>query len=314
MEETYEPKTLVEAIRYFSDLDVCVRYFCNLRWPNGIECPKCGSKKPPSYVSSRRIFKCAACRKQFSPKAGSIFEDSALGLDKWLTALWIIATAKNGASSHELARSLGVTQKTAWFMSHRIRLAMEAGTFTKKLSGTVEADETFVGGKASNMHRDVRNRKITGTGGKDKTIVVGLRERDGRIVATVSETRKRGPLHAFVKDNVTPGANLYTDALKSYEGLGGFYKHEVIDHNEMYVFGDVHTNGMENFWCLLKRSLKGTYTKVDPFHLFRYVNEHTYRYNERHGGDSERFRGVVRNSCGRRLTYREVTGKSASTK
>lgn len=258
---------------------------------------------------------CKSCRKQFSPKAGSIFEDSALGLDKWLIALWIIAAAKNGVSSHELHRSLGVTQKTAWFMSHRIRLAMEAGSF-EKLSGTIEADETFVGGKASNMHRDVRNRKITGTGGKDKTIVVGLRERNGRIVAKVSETRKREPLHNFIKANVEPGSAVYTDALKSYVGLGGFYKHEFIDHAEMYVFGDVHTNGMENFWCLLKRSLKGTYTKVDPYHLFRYVNEHTFRYNERQDkyGDNGRFRSVVCGCAGKRLTYKDVTGKSSLTK
>ena len=256
---------------------------------------------------------CKSCRKQFSPKTGTIFQDSAIGLDKWLTALWLIATANNGVSSHELSRSLGVTQKTAWLMSHRVRLAMESGTFNK-LSRTVEADEALVAGKASNMHRDLRKRKTTGTGGKNKTIVVRLRERNGKIIATVSETRKRKPLRAFVKDNVEPGSALYTDALKSYEGLRRFYKHEVIDHPEMYVFPDVHTNGMKNLWCFLKRSLKGTYIKVDPFHLFRYVNEHTLRYNQRHAVDSGRFRSVVRNTCGRRLTFAEVTGKVGTVK
>src|SRR5215211_5252896 len=170
------PQTLLEAIRYFSDLDVATEYMAKLRWPNGPVCPRCGGVAH-SYISTRRLWKCKECQKQYSVKLGTIFEDSALGLDKWLPAIWLIANSKNGISSHELARALGTTQKSAWFMLHRIRLAMQTGSFDK-LDGEVEADETYIGGKARNMHEDVRKRKITGTGPKDKTTVLGIRQRD----------------------------------------------------------------------------------------------------------------------------------------
>jgi len=175
--EQTQPSNLLEAIRYFSDLDICTEFVAKLRWPSGPVCPRCGVMDY-SYLSTRRLWKCKGCTKQYSVKLGTIFEDSALGLDKWLPAIWLIANSKNGVSSHELARSLGTTQKSAWFMLHRIRVAMQTGTFDK-LDGAVEVDETFIGGKASNMHKDVRERKITGTGGKDKTVVVGIRQRDG---------------------------------------------------------------------------------------------------------------------------------------
>ena len=215
------------------------------RWPDGPVCPKCGGKNH-YYLASRRLWKCKACAKQFSVKAGTIFEDSPLGLDKWLPAVWLITSAKNGISSYELSRSLGVTQKTAWFMLHRIRLAMQTGTFDK-MRGQVEVDETFIGQKARNMHKDVRAKKITGTGGKDKAMVVGLLERKGHVRATVVETRKEAPLQTLVRERVEPGAELFTDALKSHEGLGGEYGHQVVDHAVEYVKGHVHTNGMENF-------------------------------------------------------------------
>jgi transposase-like protein len=309
VDDPNQPKTLLEAIRHYSNLDIATREFSALRWPKGVTCPYCESKEN-YYAPSRRIWKCKACRKQFSPKVGTICEDSPIGLDKWLTAMWMIANDKNGVSSWEIHRALGVTQKTAWFMLQRIRLAMQTGTFAKAV-GRVEVDETFIGGKALNMHRHIRERKITGTGGKDKTMVVGLLERGGKVRVNVSKSRRKKELQAYVRAHVQPGAEVFTDALKSYEGLDGEYLHQVVDHAIEYVKGHVHTNGMENFWSLLKRTLEGTYVSVEPFHLFRYLDEQAFRYNERQDphGDAGRFKSVVRNAAGRRLTYKKLTGK-----
>jgi transposase-like protein len=308
------PRTLLEAIRYYSDLDVATKDFSMLRWPDGVICPYCQSKEN-FYAPSRRIWKCKSCRKQFSPKVGTVCEDSAIGLDKWLTAMWMICSDKNGISSMELHRNLGVTQKSAWFMLQRIRLAMQTGTF-EKASGRVEVDESFIGGKARNMHKHIRTRRITGTGGKDKTAVIGVLQRGGKVILSVIDSRKRKPLHKHVRDHVEPGAEVFTDALKSYEGLSPQYAHQVVDHAVEYVKGHVHTNGLENFWSLLKRTLSGTYVSVRPYHLFRYLDEQAFRYNERKDehGDSGRFKTVVKGCAGKRLTYREVTGKSHSSK
>jgi transposase-like protein len=300
------PTTLIEAIRYFSDLDVCTQFVAELRWPNGPVCPRCGGVAH-SYLATRRLWKCKECKKQYSVKVGTIFEDSALGLDKWLPAIWLIANSKNGISSHELGRALGTTQKSAWFMLHRIRLAMQTGTFDK-LDGQVEVDETFIGGKARNMHKDVRKRKITGTGGKDKTVVVGIRQRDGAMRAAVARDRKKATLHAHVAANVAPGSAVYTDALESYSGLSRDFAHETVDHAEQYVAGQVHTNGVENFWSLLKRGLHGTYVSVEPFHLFRYLDERVFTYNLRDLKDFGHFATVLRLAVGRRLTCAELTG------
>lgn len=302
------PTSLIEAIRYFSDLDVCTEFVANLRWPNGPVCPRCGCVEY-SYLTTRRLWKCKGCKKQYSVKLGTIFEDSALGLDKWLPAVWLIANSKNGISSHELGRALSVTQKSAWFMLHRIRLAMQTGTFDM-LDGAVEVDETFIGGKARNMHPAVRRRKITGTGGKDKTLVVGARQRDGQVRASVAPDRKRSTLHGYVMQNVEPGSTVYTDALESYTGLSRTFEHETVDHAEQYVEGQVHTNGMENFWSLLKRGLHGTYVSVEPFHLFRYLDERVFTFNLRELDDYGRFTTVLRLAAGRRLTYAELTGKA----
>src|SRR6266496_3977849 len=207
------PRTLIEAIRYFSDQDVCVEFVARLRWPDGPVCPRCGGMEH-SYLTTRRLWKCKSCKRQFSVKVGSIFEDSALSLDKWLAAMWLIANSKNGVSSHEMARSLGITQKSAWFLLHRIRLAMQTGTF-QKFDGEIEVDETFIGGKARNMHKHTRARKITGTGGKDKTIVAGVLQRGGEMRATVVSDTKRSTLQDGVREHVKPGAAVYSDALPS---------------------------------------------------------------------------------------------------
>lgn len=227
-------------------------------------------------------------------KAGTIFEDSALGLDKWLCAVWVIVNAKNGCSSCELGRALGVTQKTAWFMLHRIRLALHEGG-VDKMSGQVEADETFIGGKARNMHfKDKKRKGIVGNGMSGKTAVAGLLERTkdkkaSRVVVKVAATVKKGELQSNVREYVLKGSEVHTDSLLSYDGLSEEYTHNVINHAESYVRGHVHTNGMENFWSLLKRALKGTYVSVEPFHLFRYLDEQAFRFNERKDNDQGRF-------------------------
>jgi transposase-like protein len=208
-----------------------------------------------------------------------------------------------------MARDLGVTQKSAWFMNHRIRRALHVGSFDK-LSGHVEVDETFIGGKARNMHIAQRKRRITGTGGKDKTAVMGILQRDGSVRTVVIDNRKKKTLHAEVNKHVEAGSALYSDDLRSYDGLANKYAHQVIDHAVKYVDGQVHTNGLENFWSLLKRGLNGTYVSVEPFHLFRYLDEQAFRYNNRSEmNDSDRFRLALSQIVGKRLTYKELSGK-----
>lgn len=303
-----KPQNLLEAVRYFSDLDICVDFVSKLRWPNGPVCPHCGGVEH-SFIKTRRIWKCKACKRQFSVKVGTVFEDSPLGLDKWLPAVWLAANSKNGISSHELGRALGVTQKSAWFMLHRIRLAMQSGTFDK-LDGAIEVDETFIGGKARNMHKDERKRKITGTGYSNKTIVLGMMERGGEVRTSVIPNTTMRTLHGQVRGNVTPGASVYTDAHNGYSGLETTYNHRTVDHAERYVDGQVHTNTLENFWSLVKRGLHGTYISVEPFHLFRYLDERVFTFNLRDLTDCDRFEAVLSAVTGRRLTYLELTGKA----
>src|SRR5438094_23352 len=317
MENTMsEPITLQEAIIFYANPDNCLRKLVSKRWPDGIVvCPRCGSKGV-KFNAKRRTWQCGSnhSRREFSVKVGTIFEDSPLGLDKWLVALWMIVNDKNGISSWEVARALGVTQKTAWFMNHRIRLALQNGTF-EKMTGEVEVDETFIGGKARNMHIAQRKRRITGTGTKDKVAVMGILERGGEVRTVVVDNRKKQTLQAEVKEHVEAGAALYSDDLKSYDGLEGEYAHQVINHAVSYVEGAVHTNTLENFWSLLKRGLHGTYVSVEPFHLFRYLDEQAFRYNHRKElNDGDRFSLVISQIVGKRLTYKELIGKTAMEK
>ncbi|MCI0348600.1 MAG: IS1595 family transposase, partial [Acidobacteriales bacterium] len=250
-----EPKTLQEAIIYFSDLVNCREYVVARRWPDGVICPRCGSKKV-AFLEKYNRWQCgsAHANRQFTVKTGTIFEDSPLGLDKWLCAMWQVVNCKNGVSSYEVHRAIGVTQKTAWFMDHRIRMSLGMGP-VDKLSGEIEADETFIGGKARNMHPGKRRQRITGTGGKDKTAVMGILQRGGKVRTTVVPNRKKKALQAEIHKHVEAGSALYTDALLSYDGLEGRFAHQVIDHAVAYVDGKVHTNGLENFWSLLKRGI-----------------------------------------------------------
>jgi transposase-like protein len=308
------PTTLIEAIRYFSDAQVCHDFMASLRWPNGKPvCPRCESNNV-GFIKTRRTWQCKGCQKQFSVKLGTIFEDSPLGLDKWLPAVWLIANCKNGCSSYELSRSLGVTQKSAWFMLHRIRLAMQAGG-NGFMRGTVEADETFIGGKARNQHKNKRKAR-GGTVGKE--VVMGLLERHGKgksqIRATHIKNTRTASVQSEVRANVYRGSEVQTDALKSYFGLDDEYVHKVVDHAEAYVQNNVHTNGLENFWSLLKRSLKGTNVSVEPFHLFRYLDEQCFRFNKREGSDLTRFLELIMSVAGKRLTFKQVTGGLTTAK
>lgn len=317
-----EPKTLQQAIQYFADPNNCIDYLAIRRWgKDGVSCPTCGSKEV-AFVPSRRVWQCKTRHPkcQFSIKVGTIFEDSPIGLDKWLTAMWMLANCKNGASSWEIHRAIGVTQKSAWFMLQRIRLALQDKDGGGKLGGgphsKVEIDETFIGGKARNMHKSRRDR-MTSYG--NKTAVMGILERGGKVKATVIGKRKGNQMQEIVRESVHTGAWLMTDEFPGYAGLGKDYTHLVINHLERYVSGNVHTQGIENFWSLLKRGLSGTYVSVEPFHLFRYVDEQAFRFNNRKDADgnkltdADRFDIAVSQIVGKRLTYAEVTGKVGTT-
>lgn len=303
------PKTLQQAVVYFADPDNALNFMITLRWPDGvITCPRCESDRN-TFISTRRTWQCKACKKMFTVKMGTLMEDSPIGLDKWLAAIWMIGGAKNGISSYEIHRGLGITQKSAWFLMHRIRLAMQAGSFDK-LSGHVEADETFIGGAARFMHKHKRAEKIgTKTGFTGKVAVMGLLERSGDVRCKVISSRRKETIQAAVREDVAQGSLLFTDALGSYEGMNE-YIHLVVDHAVKYVEGNIHTNGLENFWSLLKRCLKGTYVSVEPFHLFRYLDEQSFRFNNRKVTDQIRFLAISRMIVGRRLTYKQLTGKA----
>ncbi len=311
---TNKPQTLQQAIVYFADKDVAHQYLVDLRWSDGVACPHCESKEQHSYTTTRKIWRCKSCKKEFSVKVGTIFEKSPIGLDKWLSAVWMIANAKNGISSCEIARALGVTQKTAWFMLHRIRLAMQSGTF-EKLNGEIEADETYIGGKAENMHKWERIKQgVQGRGTVGKAIVFGLLERNAGDKASKVKTRvvrntKKRTLQPEIRGSVQAGSSLFTDALKSYQGLETEYIHQYIDHTTEYVRDNVHTNGIENYWSLFKRSLRGTYVSCDVSHLFRYLDEQTFRFNNRRDNDSMRFTAVLSMVAGKRITYAELIQK-----
>jgi transposase-like protein len=314
-----EPLTLQEAIIYFSDPDRAFQFALNLRFPGGkVVCPRCASERH-SFMKSRRIWECYGCKKQFSLKVGTIMEDSALGLDKWMMTAWMIAASKNGVSSYEISRSIGVTQKSAWFMLHRLREAMKNGSMTKLggNNGPVEMDETFVGGKVKNMHKSRIKAKFHGKptqGGYGKAVVMGMLERGGQVRAQVVEGRHKHHLAPVINANVEGGSHIITDEFTTYTKLGNDYYHEIINHVEGYVREHVHTNGIENFWALLKRGLNGTYVSVEPFHLDAYVTEQVFRYNNRATkdnplNDADRFALLMSQVGGKRLTYSELTGK-----
>ncbi len=318
------PKTLVEAVRVFSNLDYATMFFAATRWPDGVTCPHCGSKAA-DYIASRRVWECRGdhAKRQFSVKVGTIFEESKLTIDKCLIAVWLEVNAKNSISSYEVARHLGVTQKTGWFLLHRVRLALKEGSFTKpskmaKGGGIIEADETYVGGLAKNMHKAKREQKIRGQGYRDKTAVVGLLERhSGKKNSTVRTTvfynnPNSRNLTALIRRNVSKTAQVFTDAHPGYLALQGEFAHQFVDHTDKYVDGIVHTNGIENFWALFKRCIKGTHISVEPFHLQAYLDSEAFRFNNRDLKDGGRFLGALGGTQGKRLTYRALIGRDES--
>ncbi len=317
-------KTLQQAIQYFDNEQTCIDEISQLRWPDGKPtCPACG-KQDHYYLASQKRWKCKECWKQFSVKVGTVMEDSPIPLNKWVLAMWMLANCKNGASSYEIHRAIGVSQKSSWFMLQRIRLAMRPETL-KKIGGggsPVEVDETYIGGKMRNMHRDRKARfQMGGRNTGNKAVVMGMLERGGNVRTMIFPTpyREKKMMHGAIRETVTAGTQVITDEFVNYQGLAPEYVHEVINHLEGYVRGHVHTNGIENFWALLKRQLGGTYVSVEPFHLFRYVDEQMFRFNNRGGkkkqdriNDGDRFRLLLSQIAGKRLTFAEVTGKSGS--
>jgi transposase-like protein len=305
-----KPKTLLQAVRMFRDKSEASAFFASLRWPNGAACPRdgCGSMDVRSIGGDVPRWFCKDCKKEFTAKVGTIFEDSPIGFDKWLPAIWLLTSAKNGVSSCELARSLGVTQKTAWFMEHRIRLALKSGTFTQ-LRGRVESDETYIGSKGRDrfVPGDRHRRKSLGPH-IGKRIVQGLAERKGEVRAFVVPDTKRSTLHGNIRKHVAPGSTVYTDALPSYSHMSD-YEHEVINHAEAYVRGQVHTNHVENFWSVLKRTIAGTYVAPRIQHLDRYLDEQVFRFNSRQSDDGARFAAATKGADKKRLTYKALTGK-----
>ncbi len=309
------PKTLREAILFFADYENSRKAVEEIRWPTGtVTCPTCGSENV-TWLATQRRYKCYAKhpKAQFSLKVGTIFEDSAVSLEKWLPALWLLTNCKNGISSYELARALGVTQKTAWFMLSRLRLALQSEN-GGKMDGTVEADETYIGGKARNMHA-AKKRRIMMRRGRSiagKVAVMALLERHDKPYSQVRlhvlHSLRHREVQGIVRANVAKGASLHTDAFHSYTGLTADYTHKVIDHAETYVDGEVHTNNCENFWALLKRAIRGTYVSVEPFHLFRYLDEQAFRFNNRAMNDASRFALALKGIINKRLTYTALTG------
>jgi transposase-like protein len=334
------PKNLLGAMRYLADPDVCLDFVAAMRWPGGVTCPHCGGDRV-SYLTTRRIWKCmnGKCHRQFSAKVGTIFEESPIPLDKWMVAVWMIVNCKNGVSSWELHRAIKVTQKTAWFMLHRVRLSMQDRYLGTKLDGEIEADETYIGGKVRNMHLSKRAVNYEGKPNRGKAIVLGVLERGGqrqgqrqgegqeqrerqgqasRIRTSVVPNLSRPVLQGEVRKHVKAGAAIYTDSMHSYTGLSPKYMHQIVDHAVRYVDGRVHTNGLENFWSLLKRGIGGTYVSVEPFHLFRYLDEQAFRFNNRATKDNplddrDRFMLAVSQIANKRLTYADLTGKGRRT-
>jgi len=324
------PRSLQEAIAYFAEPERAFVYAVNLRWPGKkISCPRCGHTEH-SFLRTRLMWFCKGCKKQFSVKVGTIFEDSPLGMDKWMTAFWMVCNCKNGVSSAEMARTLKITQKSAWFMLHRVREVLKNRSVEKlgSTGGAVESDESFIGPTPQKMHKErraklqqMRSEKRGSDVWPGKTAVIGMLDRDTREIRTkVIPNVKRETLQNEILKNIKHGSRVYTDSAVAYDNLGKTFVHEVVNHATEYVRGQVHTNGLENFWSLFKRNLRGTYVSVEPFHLDRYLDEQVWRFNNRGGkkpeqrvSDADRFTLAMSNASGKRLTYAQLTGKGVDS-
>jgi transposase-like protein len=309
-------KGLTEAIEFFADPANTHEMIVKMRWPSGeVCCPNCGSLRV-RYIQTRRQWECREIhpKRRFSLKTGTIMEESPLPLKDWLAALWMEVNCKNSISSYEIARALGITQKSAWFLLHRIRFAIKRNSF-EKIGGNghmIEADETFIGGKSEFMHKSKRRKKITGGGPKDKIPVLGLFDRrTGKVHASVLDKHpSKMSLHPIIRGQIRPGSEVITDSNASYAGLEPDYIHSFVDHAKEYVRGYIHTNSLENFWALFKRCIKGTHVSIDPVHLAAYVDSEAFRFNNRKVKDADRFALALKGITGKRLTYNALIGVS----
>lgn len=314
MTNTQNPRTLIEAIQYFSDNRRCVEYVKNLRWQDGVvKCPRCESTHVKE-LTTRQIWQCYGCKKQFSVKVGTVFTDSALPLTKWLTGMWLVMNAKNGISSYEISRSLGISQKSAWHLGHRIREAMANGSI-EKMTEKVETDAAYLGGSRKNWSNE--KRATTPAYVDNKTPIVAYVERNDeneiiQVRGNVVNDSSAETIQNDLRKNVAEGAVLYTDQSNVYTTLASDYWHRTINHSrDEFVRGDVTTNRVEGYFALLKRCIKGTYIHMAPCHMDRYIAEQSLRYNLRKTNDGARFKQTVSQSFGTRLTWKELTGKAA---
>lgn len=316
MKKTTTPQSLLEAINYFSDDAKCVAFLERFLWEDGKpHCPKCGSDNV-SKLNFRPAYRCRenGCKKSFSLKSVSIMNHSPLPITKWVPAIWFVINHKNGVSSCEVARALKITQKAAWHLCHRIRKVVSNGSFTK-MTGVIEVDETFIGGKEKFKHgmkdKSLAQWKKAQQKHGGKTVVMGMVERGGEFRGKVVDSTRRVSLEPEVRANVAEGSTIYTDSLKSYQRLNDVYNHGWVDHsNNQYVKGEAHTNTMENFWSCFKRSIKGTYIQIASFHTDRYLDEQSFRYNYRKLNDAQRFEIAVGKIFGKKLPYSVLTGKT----
>ena len=277
MKDAFSFKSLAEFLEHFKDESVCCDHFTAIRFRNGEYCPHCGHTKVHKFSDGKR-YRCAKCKQDFRIQTGTVFGESKIPLRKWFIAIYLLSNSSKGISSVQLAKHVGVTQKTAWFMDHRLRSAMKANK--GQLFGKIEADETFIGGLSKNMHKKKREAAIKGTGGMGKAAVFGLKSRDGEVRATVVPSVGKTDLHREIHGSIAQGATLYTDKWVAYRGLRGYFNHETVDHTlKEYVRGDCHTNGIESFWALFKRAYHGVYHQMSPKHLQKYVDECAFRLN-----------------------------------
>lgn len=301
---------LVQLMQYFSDENVCLEHLKAMRWKDGIYCPNCGCKKVYSFSDNKR-YKCSDCRKQFTAKVGSIFENTKIPLQKWFVAIYLVSSHKKGISSLQLSKDLGITQKNAWFLLHRLRHASTTDAFNAPLSNTVEADETYIGGKEKNKHK---NKKTEGTQGRStltKTPVLAVVERKGFVKAVKSNNVDGRAIGQFITNNVVLGSNLMTDEYRIYQSVKWLYKHNFVKHGEgQYVIDDCHTNTIEGFFSLLKRGIVGIYHSVSAKHLDNYLNEFTFRYNSKEISEHDRFNMMLSATDNKRLTYQNLIANS----
>ena len=300
--------SIMEVCRMFPDAATAERWFVKTRWPDGPVCPKCVSKNIQVRKTRKpQPYRCRDCRKDFSVKTGTVMQSSKLGLDVWAVAIFLLATGLKGTSSMKMHRDVSVTQKTAWHLAHRIRESWNDDD-VPKVNGSVELDESYFGGKAKNMHKGQRVERIKGRGTVGKTVVAGAKHRESNTIsAKVVPGVSRPVLHGFAYDRIAQGAEVFTDDLKSYVGL---HNHRSVRHSVgEYVDGQAHINGMESFWAMLKRGYYGTYHRLSPFHLQKYVNEFAGRHNQRPMDTIDQMRAMVRGMEGKELRYRDLTGR-----